>query len=200
VKFDTACEPVFARHETFQPRYGWVKKAVDAATKDPNLFNAEDAVVELGVGKNMVRSIRFWGLAFQVLAPTKEVSSRASLAVPSVIGRTMFADDGWDPYGEFAGTQWLLHWWLLAPKSHAPVWWLAFNEFPAVEFSLEQLEQFVLDRVRDCNPHASSVRKDVTCMLRMYSAGGASRAGFDDLIDCPFRDLQLLSTTEGRGG
>ena len=129
MRLDAVCEPVFARHETFHPRYGWIKKAVDAAISDPGLFNAEAAVVELGVGKNMVRSIRnFWGLAFQVLSPMKHSSSKTPLTVPSVIGRTMFADDGWDPYGEYPGTQWMLHWWLLARTSRVPVWWLAFNK------------------------------------------------------------------------
>lgn len=198
MRLDAACLPVFARHETFDPRYGWVKKAVDAATADPNLFNAEHAVVELGVGKNMVRSIRFWGLAYQVLARQKQDNSRLALAVPSVIGKTMFGPRGWDPYGEFPGTHWLLHWWLLAPRSQAPVWWLAFNEFPGVEFSDEQLEQFVSDRVRDWDPHPSSIRKDVSCLLRMYAGGGSARSGFDDQIDCPARDLGLIATTAER--
>ena len=36
---------------------------------------------------------------------------------------------------EDPGTLWLLHWLLLAPKSQLLVWWLAFNEFNAVEFA-----------------------------------------------------------------
>ena len=31
MRLDESCERVFARHETFHPRYGWLKKAVDAA-------------------------------------------------------------------------------------------------------------------------------------------------------------------------
>ncbi|MCT7964099.1 DUF4007 family protein [Laspinema sp. D1] len=50
--------PVFARHETFHPRFGWLKKGFDKAKEDPGVFLAEDAPVRLGVGKNMVRSIR----------------------------------------------------------------------------------------------------------------------------------------------
>jgi hypothetical protein len=200
MRCDLACAPVFARHETFHPRYGWVKKAYDAAEKDANLFNADNAVVELGVGKNMVRSIRFWGLAFHVLCQAKQANNRVPLAVPSTIGRTMFADDGWDPYGELADTHWLLHWWLLAPGSMAPVWWLAFNEFPGVQFSDEQLGQFVMDRVRDwADPHPSSVRKDVSCLLRMYATGAPTRASFDDMIDCPTRDLRLITPTTEKG-
>lgn len=200
MRCDAACAPVFARHETFHPRYGWVKKALDAAVQDPRIFNADSAVVALGVGKNMVRSIRFWGLAYQVITPSKDTASRIPLAVPSNIGRTMFADDGWDPYSELAGTQWLLHWWLLAPGSIAPAWWLAFNEFSAIEFSDEQLEQFVLDRVRDwADPHPSSVQKDVSCLLRMYAPGSTTRGAFDEAIDCPSRDLRLIMPATERG-
>jgi hypothetical protein len=52
-------EPIFARHETFHPRFGWLKKGFDLVKKDPNIFQKDDAPVQLGVGKNMVRSIRF---------------------------------------------------------------------------------------------------------------------------------------------
>lgn len=200
MRCDLACSPVFARHETFHPRYGWVKKAFDAVAADRNTFNAEDAVVTLGVGKNMVRSIRFWGLAYRVLAQTREEGSRVPLAVPSVIGKVMFADGGWDPYGEFIDTHWLLHWWLLAPGSLAPVWWLAFNEFPAVEFTESQLEEYVADRVRDwADPHPSSIQKDVSCLLRMYAGSeSGSRAALDDQIDCPSRELGLIMPTSER--
>lgn len=201
MRLETACQPVFARHETFHPRYGWVKKGQDTAARDPRLFDDDEAVVELGVGKNMVRSIRHWGLAFRVLAPEKQAGSRMPLAVPSAIGHTIFDDRGWDPYCELPGTLWLLHWWLLAPPSIAPVWWLAFNEFAGVEFIDEQLEQFVADRARDwADPHPSAIRKDVSCLLRMYASGHATRATFDDMIDCPFRDLDLIRPSEATKG
>jgi len=202
MRLATACEAVYARHETFHPRYGWVKKAYDTAAKDPNIFRQDDAVVELGVGKNMVRSIRHWGLAFRVLARgTTGRANQKSSAMPSAIGRTMFSDEGWDPYCELPSTLWLLHWWLFAPPSIMPVWWLAFNEFTAIEFTAEQLEQFVMERTRDSGiPHVSAVKKDVSCMLRMYVSGHVTRATFDDAIDCPFRSLSLIRSSEAVKG
>ena len=55
--------PRFAGHETFPLRYGWLKKAADGITSDPSLFTRADALVRLGVGKNMVRSLRHWAMA-----------------------------------------------------------------------------------------------------------------------------------------
>ena len=94
---------------------------------------------------------------------------------------------------ELPGTDWLMHWWLLAPRSQAPVWWVTFNEFTAIEFTEEHLLQFVTDQLTDFGkPHPASVKKDVSVLLRMYSSGHTARATFEDKIDCPFRDLGLM--------
>jgi hypothetical protein len=53
--------PTFSGHETFALRSTWLKKAYDLLLDNPRLFYDEDAFVQLGVGKNMAQSIRFWG-------------------------------------------------------------------------------------------------------------------------------------------
>ena len=192
MRLDTSCLPIFARHETFQPRYGWVKKAVDAAAHDASAFNRDSAVVELGVGKNMVRSMRHWGVSFKVLSNVKGEETRSADCGITAFGEVLFGERGWDAYSEQLGTLWLLHWMLLAPLCRVPVWWLAFSEFPGVEFTEEQLQQFVTDRTRGwADPHPSSIKKDVSCMLRMYSLGHM-RASYEELVDCPFRELELV--------
>lgn len=47
----------FAGHETFPFRYGWLKKAVDGVARDHLVFSRDDAIVVLGVGKNMVHRL-----------------------------------------------------------------------------------------------------------------------------------------------
>ena len=59
--------PIFARHETFHPRWGWLKKGFEAVSQESTIFLAEDAPVKLGVGKNMVRSLRYWCSAFKII-------------------------------------------------------------------------------------------------------------------------------------
>lgn len=199
MRLDEACKPVFARHETFHPRWGWVKKAFDAALLSPRTFNAADATLRLGVGKNMVRSIRFWGHATKALTYADDLDRpRLPMSAPSRIGTAIFGQNGWDPYTEDPGTLWLLHWLLLAPTSEMPVWWIAFCEFSAVEFTDEQLINFVTDQVAAVSawsaPHPSSVAKDVSCLLRTYASAANTehRLAFDDLVDCPMRELSLL--------
>ncbi len=195
-------EPVFARHETFHPRFGWLRKGVLAAAEDADVFAAEDAPTRLGVGKNMVRAIRYWGRAFDVLHDAENRDRpRLSRTAPSNLGVTLFAPDGWDPYLEDPATLWLLHWRLLRPACLAPVWSLAFNKFSAIEFSEEDLVSFVgevstrmWDAVAD-----SSVRKDVACLLRMYARRPKARESIEDELDCPFRDLGLIEPTSDAG-
>lgn len=194
-------EPSFARHETFHPRYGWLRKAVDRSAADPQLFAKDDATVELGVGKNMVNAIRYWGQAFKLLEQAPNPGRpRMPHLVPSVLGTALFSEDGWDPYIESPGTLWVLHWWLLAPKTKAPVWWIVFNSFNPIQFSDAALARFAISTI-DVSAGwtdvlEASVKKDVDCLIRMYSPRKAGQAT-DDLIDCPFRELGLIEPVPG---
>jgi hypothetical protein len=63
----------FSGHETFACRYAWLPKALQAIQSDPRVFADDDeAIVELGVGKNMVRSIRFWVEASGMAKPAQQ--------------------------------------------------------------------------------------------------------------------------------
>lgn len=53
----------FSGHESFPCKSMWLKKGYDFVKRERN-FNAPDAVIDLGVGKNMVSSIRFWLKSF----------------------------------------------------------------------------------------------------------------------------------------
>ena len=196
-----AAKPTFARHETFHPRYGWFRKAYAVTKRDSQIFTRVDAPVLIGVGKNMVRSIRFWGLAAKLIEDRQGPG-----LVPTKFGHALFGESGWDPYMEDPGTLWLLHWQLLAPPSLLPVWWIAFNEFHPVEFTDEVLDHAVtvgLDSVGGwAKPHPSSVRKDVNAMLRTYApAERSKRSGnsIDDLLDCPLRELGLIRRSQATG-
>lgn len=193
-----AATPTFARHETFHPRYGWFRKAYAYAAQDPQVFSREDAPVVIGVGKNMVRAIRFWGLAAKlIIEDPKAVNRRSPGVVPTRIGHALFGESGWDPFMEDPGTLWLLHWLLLAPPSRLPVWWIAFNEVHAVEFTEEDLDVAVTAHLEATaewtHPHPSSIKKDLTALLRAYAPPVRSRRSrIDDILDCPLRELNLI--------
>lgn len=81
----------------------WLKKGYDYLV-DRNKFTDPDAVVKLGVGKNMVQSIKFWLRAFGLLNDDEATE----------IARYLFDDrDGRDPYAEDNATLWILHYLLV---------------------------------------------------------------------------------------
>ena len=195
----------FARHETFHPRYGWLRKAYEAARTGPDTFSESDSSVTLGVGKNMVNAIRYWGVAFDLLDVVRLPGRRRRASVvPSALAYALFADDGWDPYLEDPSSLWLLHWRLLRPRCAAPVWWLAFNTFERTQFTEDQLLHDVERHVGNIPEWARvvprSIKKDIDCLLRMYAPARVhGRTAFEDIIDCPFRDLGLIELVPEEG-
>lgn len=91
-------------------------------------FNQPSAIVSLGVGKNMVQSIRHWGVATGVL----EEMGRGEVAV-AVVGQRLLSE--WDVYLEDAGSLWLLHWLLINRPDKAAAWHFAFFRWTRQEFS-----------------------------------------------------------------
>lgn len=206
MRLDQAATPTFAHHQTFHPRFGWIKKGFTAAEADPGVFLADDATVRLGVGKNMVAAIRFWTTAFRVLERVAAPDNpRVWHSTPTPLGRALLDEQtGYDPYFEDPATLWVLHWHLVSAETDVPVWWSTFNDFTSLEFSEEQLTEFVTDEVLATSwdaPNTSSIAKDVDCLLHMYAPRTArARQGIDDLLDSPFRELGLITAAPGAQG
>jgi len=184
----------FARHETFHPRHGWLKKGYDAALKDPSIFTRDEAAAVLGVGKNMVRAIRYWCLAFKLL------EIQAGRTVPTRFGSTLVGPSGWDPFLEDLASLWLLHDALLATPSLASAWEYAFFIFAKPEFTAEEmvsaLEEYAGREFPAARTVPASFRKDVACILRMYAGKPQRGLPSEESIQCPFVDLGLV--TSGR--
>ncbi|GGI09353.1 DUF4007 family protein [Egicoccus halophilus] len=210
----------FGRHETFTPRYSWLKRGYDAVA-DPDyltdlrardgeyIFNDDDAHHRLGVGKNQARSIRFWLQAFRLIEEQKVPGRRAPAGEPTILGQSLLDTvSGLDPWLEDTGTWWLLHWMALSPGGYLPVWWTAFHTFPAVEFTIEQLLEHVQAQVETTSTwnqpkpaHRGTVKKDVLALLRAYAgtSGSRRRDALDDDLDAPLVPLTLIRETDEIG-
>jgi hypothetical protein len=192
----------FSGHETFVFRYTWLKKAVDAVLSDPRIFTREDAIVTLGVGKNMVRSIRHWGFATGVIG--EEAKSRGAVTCVTDFGRYLFGDAnnaGADPYLEDPNSLWLLHWNLISSQARSTTWQWAFNRFPSNEFTREGLVQSIVDECMRLNlkpPSDSTLRRDIEVFIRTYLSGrGGRSSAVEDSLDCPLTELALMEEVLG---
>lgn len=191
---DNGARYSFARHETFHPRFGWIKKGFDAVVEDNEVFLSTHAHIRLGVGKNMAAAIRYWCSACNVIEPLPSDDTRTRGNRPSQFGVLLLGERGWDTYLEDPASLWLLHWNLLKSPCQATAWWFAFDEFRKADFTRDDLLQGLVAyrdklglRVQD-----SSLEKDVSCLLRMYIEQPQKKAITEETLDCPFVELGLI--------
>ena len=97
---------LFSGHESFHCRNLWLKKGYEYATSDKD-FGNEYAVIDLGVGKNMVNAIRYWLKAFDIIDEDGSINQTVSYILDN---------KGSDPYIEDIGTQWFLHYQLVTKR------------------------------------------------------------------------------------
>ena len=193
----------FSGHETFPFRYAWLKKGVDAARNDPEVFSKEEeAMTILGVGKNMVRSIRHWCLTATVLQemPNKRSARRGGFQ-PSEIGEWLFSDDGADPYLEDPMTLWLLHWAIASNPLRATTWFWAFSYVHDSEFTKDTLLEGLQNWVNTAGwkrVSPSSLRRDLDCLIRTYLPARQTATVPEDTLDCPLVELNLICDAGAR--
>jgi len=192
-------KPSFGGHEKFVFRDGWLKKGVDAVSVEPGIFSDDQALVVLGVGKNMVRSIRHWCLATGVCEESDGPDRKRSIGVSS-FGRQLMIDGGWDPFMEDSGTLWVLHWQLTENLQRSLVWHLIFGRFYDVEFTKLQLGQFLSRQFERLGVTTTPgmVAREIDCFVRTYAPtrtnSGKINSGKinEETLECPLTELDLI--------
>lgn len=182
----------FSGHDSFQCRQLWLKKGYDYIIEGKK-FKDADAVVKLGVGKNMVSSIRYWMKAFDII-DNKDI--------PTKFGRKLFDEqNGYDPFLEDEASLWLLHY-QLVKKGFASIYSLIFNEFRK-EKLLFNKEIFLnyIKRVSETNPdlniNENTLSKDFVVFTNMYKADSESKI-IEDSFTGILSELGLLKSS-GKG-
>lgn len=184
----------FSGHESFHCRLLWLKKGYDFLNNG-HAFNSPDAVVHLGVGKNMVSAIRYW---LKVFGLTEN-------DVLTELAHLVFTDNaGFDRFLEDTNTLWLLHY-NLTNYGIASIYRLLFLEYQREhkEFDRETLQQFIK---RKCSVpeqknvyNENTVKKDVNVLLQTYVAPTSLKTLED--FSALLIDLNLIQSksTENKG-
>jgi hypothetical protein len=182
----------FSGHDSFQCRQLWLKKGYDFVQEGKS-FNDEDAVVKLGVGKNMVSSIRFWLKTFNIINGKD---------IPTEFGRRLFDDEnGYDPFLEDEASLWLLHY-QLVKNGFASIYHLIFNEFRKEKlfFNKETFVNYV-KRIGESNSelnfNENTIAKDFIVFSNLYKSDPESK-DVEDSFSGVLSELELLKKT-GKG-
>jgi hypothetical protein len=153
---------IFSGHDTFHCRQFWLKKGYDFINKGMS-FNDNNAVLELGIGKNMVSAVRFWMKAFGLVDKNE---------TPNEIAKAIFEDNGWDPYLEDEGTLWLLHFFLIK-SNYSSIYSILFTELRKVkpEFNNKNFQDFVDREYSEFGSfNKNTLKKDFDVFVKLYLA------------------------------
>jgi hypothetical protein len=194
----------FRGHETFFIRKGWLSKGMRAVNSDPHIFmgeNGKNPMDELGLGSNMVKSLRYWMQATGLASEPK--SGKRFQTLTDDFGGIVFEQD---PYLEETGTLWAIHCNLACNQELATSWYFFFNEFNMRRFTkddfIRALDRYV--KMHDSKSYSlRSFGDDFDCILSTYISRDKIQGkpiSPESNIDCPLGELGIIGPDSYRGG
>lgn len=115
----------FRGHETFFIRKGWLTKGMKYVKRHPDVFvsKEEKPMDVLGIGSNMVKSLRYW---MQAVGITKEPTHGKRTQQFTPLGELIYR---YDRYIEEQGTLSLLQYELASNQEEATAWYFSLMNF-----------------------------------------------------------------------
>lgn len=172
----------FARHQTFHIRSNWLSKALEALKSDGKVFSDRSAPSRLGIGKNMVESLRFWVTACKLAEP----HSKGELRLTD-FGNLVYE---YDRYFQDDVTWLLIHFNLISNADGATSWFLLFNRFNQPKLSKAEFITMVARYYQGVAK--SSLDKDYECIVNTYVSSTSTSGNPEDNIICPLRKFGLI--------
>lgn len=180
----------FSGHDTFHCRQQWLLKGIELIDnhKLNGFSNLEEAILNLGVGKNMVQSIHYWLRAFDLIDEDKKLTEIAHLIFSN--------KNGFDRYLEDEGTLWLLQY-LICKSEYASIYKLIFADYIkeriSNEFDENQIKKFIKSKVeKDISDNTLS--SDFKVFIQSYYSSQKTLKSLEDDYNSPLIELNLLST------
>ena len=194
----------FRAHETFFIRKGWLSKGmkyVRQTNGEVFIDKKNNPMDVLGIGSNMVKSLRYWLLATGL---TEEPNTGKRTQTFTELGNLIFDHDR---YLEELGTLHLLQYRLASNKEMATSWYFFFNHFSILEFTQEDfitdLQKYIKSNIKEGEKETGTFRTlsdDFSCILGTYLPRRDSykNEGYspENNISCPFSELGLLAALE----
>lgn len=161
---------VINKHGSFYLRSGWGTKIIQAVEADDMIFspaNEQEAVDRIGLGRVMIKALRYWADASGL---TTEEKVQGGIAER----RTDLFDllEANDRYFQKPGSLLLLHRNIALNEENATAWYWAFNEFDKQAFTKEEfvdgLHYFLA--VNEMSIKKAAVDKEFNCFKNTYLA------------------------------
>lgn len=188
----------FRAYETFSLRKGWLHKGIAELLNDARLFYYKDSTPmdRLGIGSNMVKSLRYWLLATRLVEDVY-INGRHEMALTD-IGQVIWNRD---PYFQEEGTWQIIHYLLSSNVDMATSWYFVFNKFNVSEFTKDDfndgIKTFIADTEGETIPAERALSDDFECVVKTYYSHKENDDPESNFI-CPLTDLNLLTVSDNR--
>lgn len=156
------------KHGSFYIRNGWPTKIIDAVGNNTLIFspnNELEAVDNIGVGRVMIKAMRYWATAMGITSEIKTQQGISHELTPLGLLVRRF-----DPYCQSHGTLWALHRNLVNDIDNATAWYWAFNEMGIKVFAKESfIGDFNSYLQKNGGKYAkAAVEKEFDCFKNTY--------------------------------
>lgn len=198
----------FSGHQTFPIRYGWIYKIVQEIVKGESLSsksNIEKQMQSMGMGKNMVLSVRHWIRALNLVIC---VDNKEQLYKLTPLAEQLFTHKNgraaYDEYLDKIGTTWLLHWLLQSidtNNAELNASRFFFNYFNGIRVKKDFLMNEIKDALTNHEKELTeeTLNKDIDCLLQMYAHKSLqSKKINEDSFSSPFTELGLLKQEDSK--
>ena len=158
------------RHESFSIREGWLAKGIRNVKENSKTFSSVEATDILGIGTNMVKSLKYWMSATCLI----KVENREAFL--SEFGSLI---NIYDPYLEDIFSWWLIHIKMMLNVDDAYIYNLFFNKCGKKSFSKRDIyEQLSLNLNNEKLEYNENILQDeVNMIIKTYA--------IDEKIDNP---------------
>jgi len=178
-------------HETFCIRKGWIHKGVKNIEINSRLFTNKNInpCDLLGIGTNMVKSLRYWLNAVGVMEEISEGSQKIQKLTN--FGKLI---DKHDKYYEEDGTNWLIHYKLSSNENNATAWYWFFNKFNCSSFDKAFFVSEFLEFLKTEYSYEGSVKMledEFDCLVKTYCSKD-KEANPEETNECPLVELKLI--------
>ncbi|MHC8515877.1 DUF4007 family protein [Sporosarcina sp. ITBMC105] len=182
----------YNQHQSFYLRDRWLSKAIRNTLKQPSFLYEKDAFEKIGLGKNMVQSLRYWVKATGIMEEDRK-SKEYNL---TALGLWLTEQDLTVQHFETAA---LLHYSLAKEKEPSSTWYWFFNVYQETVMTKEEIIHELSQWVQGVEARVisvNSIKRDADCLVRMYTAGGNN----EDPEEVTLSPLYKLGLLEERNG
>jgi len=177
----------YGRHESFYLRDKWISKGMKSINNDPRFFYDNDGFEKIGLGKNMVRSLRFWLLAMDIMMETEEKTH-----VLTELGQLVYESDRLLQKNETVS---ILHYHLVCNHNDlATVFYWYFNVYKETLTQRPDLKKSFRTWVKNNEPKQvseKSLDRDIDVLIQLYTKN-ANENDPEDFIFSPFTKINLI--------